>query len=67
MKYSSVYFLIFDKQDFKFRYLNFIMKWKCLFGFHKWEKFMGLINIGQGKFRQRYKCNECGKIKEVVK
>lgn len=43
------------------------MDWKCFFGFHKWEKFMGLSNIGKGKFLQRYKCKICGKIKEVVK
>jgi len=43
------------------------MNWKCLFGFHKWEKFMGLINIGGGKFRQKYKCSQCGKIKDIIK
>lgn len=43
------------------------MNWKCLFGFHKWEKFMGLSNIGRGKFLQRYKCRKCHKIKEVIK
>lgn len=38
------------------------MNWKCLFGFHKWEKFMGLSNVGKGKFLQRYKCKKCNKI-----
>ena len=40
---------------------------KCLFGLHEWEKFMGLSNISRGKFRQRYKCKRCHKMKEVVK
>ncbi len=43
------------------------MNWKCLFGFHEWEKFMGWRNVGYGKFSQKYKCKKCGKIKEVVK
>ena len=43
------------------------MNWKCLFGFHKWIKFMGNNNIGNGKFLQRYKCINCNKIKKVVK
>jgi len=43
------------------------MNLKCLFGFHKWEKFMGPRNVGKGKFAQRYKCKKCGKIKDVVK
>lgn len=40
---------------------------KCFFGFHEWEKFMGFINIGKGKFAQKYKCKRCHKMKEVVK
>jgi hypothetical protein len=43
------------------------MNWKCFFGFHAWEKFMGASNIGDGKFLQRYKCAKCEKVKEVVK
>jgi hypothetical protein len=40
---------------------------KCLFGFHELEKFMGLSNVGGGRFIQKYKCRRCGKIKEVKK
>jgi len=40
---------------------------KCFFGMHEWEKFMGLGNVGEGKFRQRYKCRRCNKMKEVMK
>ena len=43
------------------------MNWKCLFGFHEWGKFMGLSNIGGGKFAQKYKCKKCGKIKKFIK
>ena len=43
------------------------MNWKCFFGFHEWEKFLGANNLGDGKFRQRYKCERCGKIEEVVR
>jgi len=43
------------------------MNWKCFFGLHEWEKFMGLSNIGEGKFLQRYKCKKCYKTKEVIK
>jgi len=43
------------------------MKIKCFFGFHKWEKYMGPQNRGGGKFAQKYICNRCRKIKEVVK
>ncbi len=39
---------------------------KCLFGFHKWEKFMGPQNRGNGKFSQEYICKRCKKIKEVM-
>lgn len=42
------------------------MNLKCLFGFHIFEKFMGLSNVGGGKFRQKYKCKICWKIKEIV-
>jgi hypothetical protein len=40
---------------------------KCIFGIHKWEKFMGCENVGNGKFRQRYICSKCKKMKSVVK
>ena len=43
------------------------MNWKCFFGFHKWKKFMGPNNVGDGKFSQKYKCEKCEKIKEVIK
>ncbi len=39
---------------------------KCLLGFHKWEKFMGPQNKGNGKFAQEYICKRCRKIKEVI-
>jgi len=42
------------------------MNWKCIFGFHRWIKFMGPQNWGGGKFMQRYKCERCGKIKKVM-
>ncbi len=35
----------------------------CKLGFHKFEKFMGPQNVGDGKFEQKYKCTVCGKIK----
>ncbi|MCX6749387.1 MAG: hypothetical protein NTW17_01420 [Candidatus Pacearchaeota archaeon] len=40
---------------------------KCFFGMHEWEKFMGLSNVGEARFRQRYKCRKCNKIKEIVR
>jgi hypothetical protein len=40
---------------------------RCFFGKHEWEKFMGLSNVGNGKFIQKYKCGKCGKLKEVAK
>jgi len=43
------------------------MDLKCLFGFHKWEKFMGCINIGGGKFKQEYQCKKCGRHKVIIK
>ncbi len=39
---------------------------KCFLGLHKYEKFMGPQGFGDGKFRQRYKCSVCGKVKVVV-
>ena len=33
---------------------------------HEWEKFMGLRNIGGGKFSQRYVCKKCKKMKEII-
>ncbi len=32
--------------------------------FHKWEKFMGPQNVGDGRFSQKYKCAKCGKVSE---
>ncbi len=43
------------------------MNLKCLFGLHKWGKFMGPENVGSGKFAQKYKCSVCNKIKRVVR
>lgn len=43
------------------------MDLKCLFGFHKWEKYMGYENVGRGKFLQRYICKKCNKIKKIIK
>ncbi len=40
---------------------------KCTLRIHEWEKFMGLNNLGNSKFSQKYKCKNCGKIKEVIK
>jgi hypothetical protein len=37
-----------------------------MLGFHKYEKFMGPVNIGNGRFRQQYKCIKCGKVKAMV-
>jgi len=47
--------------------MNFSEKLRCLFGKHEWEKFMGLTNIGDGKFSQKYICKKCRKIKEKVR
>lgn len=47
--------------------MRFLEKLQCIIGNHNFEKFMGLGNIGRGKFSQKYKCKKCGKIKEVVK
>lgn len=40
------------------------MNLRCMLGLHKYSKFLGPENIGGGRFRQRYKCIVCGKIKE---
>lgn len=42
------------------------MNWKCLLGVHKFSKYMGPENYGDGKFRQNYICSGCRKIKSVV-
>lgn len=42
------------------------MNLKCLFGFHEWVKFMGWSNIGDGKFKQTYKCENCKSYKDVI-
>tara|TARA_Y100000294_G_scaffold177021_1_gene201084 strand:- start:134 stop:277 length:144 start_codon:yes stop_codon:yes gene_type:complete len=41
-------------------------KLKCLLGNHQWVKFMGVRNIGGGKFSQKYVCKRCRKMKEKV-
>jgi len=43
------------------------MNLKCLFGMHRWEKFGGAENVGEGKFRIRLICKRCKKIKSMVK
>jgi len=43
------------------------MNLKCFFGFHKWEKFMGYENVGNGKFKQTWICKRCNKMKTVIK
>ncbi|MFH1840168.1 MAG: hypothetical protein ABH849_03390 [Nanoarchaeota archaeon] len=40
------------------------MNFKCLFGMHDWEKYMGPQNRGNGVFAQKYICKKCKKIKE---
>jgi hypothetical protein len=42
------------------------MKIRCLFGFHKWEKFCGPRNMGDGKFEQKLICVHCKKVKYYV-
>jgi len=42
------------------------MSLKCILGFHKYEKFLGPENAGDGKFQQKYKCMHCGKIKTKI-
>jgi hypothetical protein len=46
---------------------NYFMNWKCFFGFHEWTKWGGYINIGGGKFSQKFICKKCKKMKEVVR
>ena len=46
--------------------MKFADKLKCLLGKHKWEKFMGVRNIGGGKFSQKYICKRCRKMKDKV-
>ena len=43
------------------------MNIKCLFGFHKWKRYGGAENMGDGKFKIRLICEKCGKIKEIIK
>lgn len=42
------------------------MNIKCIIGLHKWAKLMGVENMGDGRFMQRYKCDVCGKVKRKV-
>jgi hypothetical protein len=42
------------------------MSFKCILGFHRYEKFMGPENLGSGRFQQKYKCSRCGKIKTKI-
>lgn len=42
------------------------MNLKCLFGSHKWVKFMGPQNWGRGEFMQKYKCERCGEIDKII-
>ncbi len=42
------------------------MNLKCLFGFHKWKKYGGAENMGDGKFRVRLICERCKKIKQKI-
>jgi|TARA_Y100000294_G_C8271868_1_gene223152 hypothetical protein len=46
--------------------MKFKERLKCVLGKHEWEKFMGVRNIGQGKFSQKYVCKRCRKIKERI-
>lgn len=47
--------------------MSFKDKIKCFFGLHKWEKYMGPENYGDGRFAQRFICKRCGTIKKEVK
>jgi len=42
------------------------MNLKCLFGFHKWEKYGGPNNAGDGKFEQKFICKICNKMKSKI-
>lgn len=39
----------------------------CFLGLHKWDKFMGPQSAGSGKFKQKYICVKCKKVKVVTK
>jgi len=41
-------------------------KLKRIFCKHNWQKFMGSINQGNGKFSQKYVCSKCGKNKDGI-
>jgi hypothetical protein len=43
----------------------YIMNLKCLFGFHEYEKFMGVHKTGS-QYKQNYKCLRCGKLIEKL-
>ena len=38
----------------------------CFLGMHDWVVFGGPVNLGNGKFKKRFKCRKCGKIKEEI-
>lgn len=40
---------------------------KCLIGLHEYEKLGGASNVGGGKFKFRYVCKKCKKIKTIIK
>ena len=41
------------------------MRLKCLFG-HNWVTVGGALNLGNGKFKKKFKCTKCGKFKEII-
>ena len=43
------------------------MIFRCVVGFHRYEKLLGPDSAGCGKFLQRYKCKVCEKVKHVIK
>lgn len=43
------------------------MTWKCIIGKHRFVKYMGPENWGNGKFMQRMKCLDCHQIKKFIR
>lgn len=43
-----------------------IVRIKCFFGYHNWQKIGGLHNAGKGKFSQIFICKSCKKTKKVI-
>ena len=39
----------------------------CFLGMHKWVVYGGPENLGDGKFRKRFKCEKCGKMNEEIR